>query len=72
MATVEDWELEEAMIYWFEHFDKNGYRHVYGETSWEKVVELYFEEALDKTLNDLPEMSDEENDAIIDRINKMF
>lgn len=68
---MEDKELEDSMNYWFEHYQVNGWRHC-GEISFEKVIEIYWEQALDKTLQDLPEMTDSEQEKVIERIEKMF
>lgn len=68
---ITDEQLESSMIHWFEHYEKNGYRHI-SPVKWEKITELYFEEALERTLNDLPEMSEDDNDLIIERIQNLF
>jgi len=64
-------ELESAVHFWLEHYIQNGEKH-YSDTSDSKLVELYFDNIVERVLSDLPEMTDEENEKIVERIGKMI
>ena len=68
---ITDKELEVSFIYWLDHYIKNGDKH-YSDTSDARIVELYWDIIVDRVLEGLPEMSDKENEDIINRLANMF
>lgn len=64
-------ELIGVVEHYVVYYISNGYRHN-GKISFEKAFEIYYDEVIDKVLNDLPEMPDKENDEIVERINNLF
>lgn len=68
---ITDLELETAFNYWLDHYTKNGDSH-YSDTQDWKIIELYWDYIVYRVLEGLPEMSDEENDEIINRLANMF
>jgi hypothetical protein len=61
-------QLETDFLYWLDHYIKNGEKH-YSDTREERIIELYYDNILDRVLENYTE---EESDEIIDRISKMF
>lgn len=68
---IADIELEIAFYHWLDHYTKNGDKH-YSDTPEWKVQDLYWDNIVDRVLEGLPEMSDKENDEIINRLTNMF
>lgn len=68
---IKDSELEASFHHWLDHYIKNGEKH-YSDTKEDKIIELYWDNIIDRVLQDLPEMSDEENDVIVERLSNMF
>lgn len=66
-----DKELVESFEYWYGHYVMNGDKHYPDTPDW-KITELYWDLIVDRVLDGLPEMTDEENEAIIERMNNMF
>lgn len=69
--NITDIELENAFNYWLDHYISNGDRH-YSDTKDWKIIELYWDNIVDRVLEGLPEMSDEENEKIVERLSNMF
>ena len=65
---ITDEQLEIDFLYWLDHYIKNGEKH-YSDTREERIIELYYDNILDRVLENYTE---EESDEIIDRISKMF
>ena len=68
---VTDKELASYFNHWWEHYAENGDKH-YPDTKPERITELYWDQIIDRVLSDLPEMTEAENDEIVERLNKMF
>lgn len=68
---IEDKELEDSFNYWLGHYEANGDSH-YEDDTIERIIETYWDRIVDRVLQDLPEMTDEENDAIVERLSNMF
>ena len=68
---ITDLELETSFNYWLDHYTKNGDKH-YSDTHDWKIQDLYWDYIVDRVLEGLPEMSDEENEDIINRLANMF
>lgn len=68
--VIIDSELENNYNHWLEHYTKNGDKHYSDTPDW-KIKELYHDIITERLLNELPEMTDEQNDALIDRINNI-
>lgn len=58
-------ELESAFYFWLEHYTTVGDRH-YLDTNPERLKEIYWDFIVDRVFQDLPEMTEEENDEIIE------
>jgi hypothetical protein len=71
MNNITDSELENSFYWWLDHYMKNGDKHYYDTPEW-KITELYWDNIVDRVLQDLPEMNDKENEKIIERLSKMF
>lgn len=67
---ITDEQLIDDFNYWLDHYIKNGDKH-YSDTKGWKIVELYYDQILDRILEALPEMTDEENEAIVERLNNL-
>jgi len=68
---VTDRELESSFEFWLAHYENNGDSH-YSDDKIERIQEIYWDKIVDRVLEGLPEMTDEENDAIVERLNNMF
>jgi len=68
---VTDKELESSFEYWLAHYQCNGDSH-YSDDKIERIQEIYYDKIVDRVLQDLPEMTDEENDVIVERLSNMF
>ena len=68
---ITDGELESAFYDWLNHYTKRGDRY-YSDTSEERIIELYWDIIVDRVLEGLPEMTDEENEEIVNRLSRMF
>ena len=68
---ISDTELEIAFYFWLDHYMRNGDRHYSYTKDW-KIIELYWGNIVDRVLEGLPEMSDEENDKIVERLSNIF
>lgn len=64
---ITDEELEGMYLYWLDYYTSHGSYH-YSDTSDERIREIYFDTIVDRVLSDLPEMDDEDTDAIINRL----
>lgn len=67
---ITDKELIETFYWWLDHYTKNGDKHYDNTPDW-KVIELYYDQIVDRVFESLPEMSDEENEAIVERLNNL-
>ncbi len=68
---IEDKELEDSFNDWLGYYEANGDSH-YEDDRIERIIETYWDRIVDRVLQDLPEMTDEENDAIVERLSNMF
>lgn len=68
---ITDQELEDAFYHWLDHYKRVGYRH-YSDTPEFRLVELYWDNILERIFEDLPEMTDEENKQIEERLANIF
>jgi len=68
---IDDKELFDKMEFWFDHYQSNGDKHNDKTPDW-KIIEYYFDMCLERVLNELPEMGEDETNEIIERINKMY
>jgi hypothetical protein len=68
---IADIELEIAFYHWLDHYTKNGDKHYSDTPDW-KIIELYYDYIVDRVLEGFPEMSDEENEKIVERLSSMF
>lgn len=66
-----DAELEEYMHYWLDHYTATGDSH-YPDTSPERIVEIYWDRAVGRVIDDLEEMTEEEADIICERLENLF
>lgn len=69
--NILDEELQDSANFWLDHYKQVGEKHYEDTPDW-KIVELYFDKIVDRVLQDLPEMSDEENEKIIQRIGNLI
>ena len=69
-SMITDEQLLSDFNYWLDHYIKNGDKH-YSDTKDWKIVELYYDQILDRVFEGLPEMTDEENEAIVERLNNL-
>lgn len=67
---ITDKELIETFDWWLNHYTKNGDKHYDDTPDW-KVIELYYDLIVDRVLESLPMMSDEENEIIVERLNSL-
>ncbi len=68
---ITDLELETSFNYWLDHYTKRGSKHYSDTPDW-KIQDLYWDYIIDRVLEGLPEMSDEENEEIVERLSEMF
>ncbi len=68
---ITDKELYDRFLWWLDHYEKNGDRH-YDDTNYFKRVEIYWDLIINRVLNELPMISDEENENIVNRLSEMF
>lgn len=68
---ITDTELKSSFEHWLAHYQSNGDSH-YSDDRIERIIEIYWDRIIDRVLQDLPEMTDEENDAIVERLSEMF
>jgi hypothetical protein len=71
MNEISDLELEGHYHYWLEHYIANGEKHYDNTPEW-KVIELYNDMIVERVLQELPEMNDEENEIIANRLSQLF
>ena len=69
--NITDIELEDSFNHWLNHYTKRGTRH-YSDTPEFRIIELYWDIIVDRILESLPEMSDEESEQIVERLANMF
>lgn len=67
---IDDAELESFYLHWLDHYTVNGDKHYQDTPDW-KIRELYHDMIMERILEGLPEMTDAQNDALIDRINNL-
>lgn len=68
---ITDEQLISDFTYWLYHYTSNGDRH-YSDTKDWKIVELYYDQIVDRVLEGLPEMTDDENEDIVERLNNLI
>jgi len=66
-AKITDEQLLSDYHHWLDHYIKNGDKHYEDTPDW-KISEMYYDMILDRILEHLPEMTDEENNEIINRL----
>lgn len=67
---IADKTLLENFNWWLDHYTKNGDKHYDDTPDW-KIIELYYDLIVDRVLEALPFMSDDENEVIIERLNEL-
>jgi len=68
---ITDTDLETNVFYWLDHYTSHGENH-YSDTSEERIVEIYYDKIVDRVLEDLPELQDDEIEDLTERINKII
>lgn len=67
MQKITDEELQGAYYFWLEHYTIHGDKHYTDTPEW-RIEEIYFDKIVDRILQDLPEMDDEDEEALIEKI----
>lgn len=67
---ITDEELNSMYLWWLEHYTAHGEKHYSDTPDW-KIAEIYFNEIVSRVLQDLPEMDDEEEEAIIEKLGNL-
>lgn len=67
---ISDKELIEIFDWWLNHYTMNGDKHYDDTPDW-KVIELYYDLIVDRVFESLSEMTDEENEIIVERLNNL-
>lgn len=65
--NITDEELNSMYLWWLEHYTSHGDSH-YSDTPEWKVAEIYFDKIVDRILQDLPEMDDEDEVTLIEKL----
>lgn len=71
MATnnYTDEELLEKFNFWLDHYTKYGESHYKDTKDW-KILEIYYDRILDRTINDLV-IEDDDVEYYVDRIGEL-
>lgn len=70
-ATITDEQLTTAFNHWLDHYTENGDKHHADTPDW-KITEYYYDMIVERVFEELPELSDDENEVISQRISELF
>lgn len=67
---ITDEELNSMYLWWLEHYTAHGEKH-HADTPESKIVEIYFDKIVERILEDLPEMDDEQEEVLIEKLSNL-
>lgn len=67
---ITDEELQGAYYFWLDHYTAYGDSHYSDTPDW-KIAEIYFDKIVERILEDLPEMDDEQEEVLIEKLGNL-
>lgn len=67
---ITDEELQGAYYFWLDHYITYGDGHYSDTPDW-KIAEIYFDKIVERILEDLPEMDDEQEEVLIEKLSNL-